>query len=158
MVREAQRAANDKWGQEIGRSYEESKKKFWKEIKRIRKGSSRMEEEVKDRNGQLVKGDYARRRWAEYYESLLNVEDNRVADIVAVAGLQVPVMGDENEKGITKEEVERALKETKVGKAPGVDGVRAEMLKEGGVNVVEWLVRVFRVCFVLSMVPVDWGR
>ena len=38
-----------------------------------------------------------------------------------------------------------------------MDGVRAEMLKEGGVTVVEWLERVFRVCFVLSLVPEDWG-
>ena len=61
-----------------------------------------MEEVVKDRNGQLVKGDDARKRWAEYYESLLNIEDDRVADIVVVAGLQVPVMGDVNEEEITK--------------------------------------------------------
>ena len=46
-------------------------------------------------------------------------------------------MGEVNEREITREEVERALKETKVGKAPGVDGVRAEMLKEGGVAAVE---------------------
>ena len=56
---------------------------------------------------------------------------------MAVAGVQVPMMGDENESEITKEEVERALKETKTGKAPGVDGVTAEMLKEGGVTVME---------------------
>ena len=31
-----------------------------------------------------------------------------------------------------------------------------EMLKEGGVTVLEWLVRVFNICFMLSVVPVDW--
>ena len=46
------------------------------------------------------------------------------------------------------------LNETKTGKAPGMDGVRVEMLKEGGVTVVEWLVRVFNICFMLSIVPV----
>ena len=30
------------------------------------------------------------------------------------------------------------------------------MLKEGCVTVLEWLVRVFNVCFMLSIVPVDW--
>ena len=43
-VREAKRAANDRWGQDFGRSYEENKKKFWKEFKRIRKGGTRTEE------------------------------------------------------------------------------------------------------------------
>ena len=57
---------------------------------------------------------------------------------------------------ITREEVKRALNETKGGKLPGMDGVRAEMLKEGGVTALEWLVRVFNICFMLSVVPVDW--
>ena len=35
----------------------------------------------------------------------------------------------------------------KGGKAPGMDGVRVEMLKEGGVTVLEWLVRLFNICF-----------
>ena len=156
MVREAKRAANDRWGQDFGRSYEENKKKFWKELKRKRKGGTGMEETVKDRNGRLLKGDNARKRWAEYFENLLNVVEDREAEIVAVTGVQVPVMEAENESEITKEEVERALKETKSGKAPGVDGVHAEMLKEGGVTVVEWLVRLFNVCFYLGMCPVDW--
>ena len=44
---------------------------------------------------------------------------------------------------ISREEVKRALNEMKGGKAPGMNGVRAEMLKEGGVTALECLVRVF---------------
>ena len=66
---------------------------------------------------------------------------------MAVGGVQVPVMGEENEREITVEEVKRALNETKGCKAPGMDGVRVEMLKEGGVTVLEWLVRLFNICF-----------
>ena len=40
-------------------------------------------------------------------------------------------MGEENEREITIEEVKRALNEKKGGKAPGMDGVRVEMLKKG---------------------------
>ena len=65
---------------------------------------------------------------------------------MAVEGVQVPVMGEENEREITREEVKRALNETKRGKAPGMDGVRVEMLKEG----------MFNICYMLSIVPVDW--
>ena len=118
------------------------RKKFWKEVKRVRGDGSSKEETVKDENGQLVKGDEARKRWAGYFESLLNVEDDREADVVAIEGVRYPMFGEENERVITKEEVERALGETKVGKAAGMDGVRAEMLKKGGVTVLEWLVRL----------------
>ena len=155
-VAEVQRMSNFKWGQDFDRSYQENKKKFWKEVRRERKGGSRMEEIVKDVNGRLLRGSEARKRWAEYFEELLNVQDNREADIVAVGGVQVPVMGEENEREITREEVKRALNETKGGKAPGIDGVRVEMLKEGGVTVLECLVRLFNICFMLPILPVDW--
>ena len=59
-------------------------------------------------------------------------------------------------RDITREEVKRALNEMKGGKAPGMYGVRVEMSKEGGVTVLEWLVRVFSICFMLSVVPGDW--
>ena len=122
----------------------------------MRKGGSRMEEVVKDVNGRLLRGSKAKKRWAEYFEEFVNVQEDREADIVAVGGVQVPVMGEENEREITREEVKMALNETKGGKAPGMDGVRVEMLKEGVVTVLEWLVRVFNICFMLSIVPVDW--
>ena len=114
-VEEAKRMSNFKWGQDLDRSYEE---KFWKEVRRVRKGGSRTEETVKDVNGRLLRGNEARKRWAEYVEELLNVQKDREADIVAVGGVQVPVMGEENEREITIEEVKRALNETKGGKAP----------------------------------------
>ena len=115
-----------------------------------------MEETVKDVNGRLLKGNKARKRWAEYFEESLNVGADREAAIVAAGGVQVPVMGEENEREITREEVKRVLNEMKGGKAPGMNGVRVEMLKEGCVTVLEWLVRVFNICFMLSIVPVDW--
>ena len=125
-VEEAKKMSNFKWGQDFDRLYEENKKKFWKEVT---KGGSRTEETVKDVNGQLLRGNEARKRWAEYCEELLNVQEDRELDIVAVGGVQVPVMGEENEREITIEVVKRALSETKGGKAPGMDGVRVEMFK-----------------------------
>ena len=155
-VAEAKRAANTSWGRKLTSAYEENKRKFWKEIKRARKSDTKTEETVKDETGRLLKGSDARKRWANYFEDLLNVEEEREADIVAVGGVEVPVMGEVNEEEITREEIVRALKDTKAGKAPGVDGVRAEMMKEGGATVLEWLVRLFNICFISSMVPLDW--
>ena len=52
-----------------------------------------------------MRGNKARERWAEYFEELLNVQEDREADIVAVGGVQVPGMGKENEREIAVEEV-----------------------------------------------------
>ena len=98
-VEEAKRMSNFKWGQDFDRSYEGNKKKFWK-MRRVRKGGLRMEETVKDVNGQLLRGNEARKRWAEKFE-LLNLQEDREADIVTVGSVQVPVMGEENEREIT---------------------------------------------------------
>ena len=69
-------------------------------------------------------------RWAGHFKSLLNIEDDREADVVAIGGLEVPVFGDENEREIAKDEVVRALKETKGGKDCRHGWLcRAEMLK-----------------------------
>ena len=56
------------------------------------------EETVKNVNGRLLRGNEARKRWAEYFEELLNVQEDREADVVAVGGVQVPVMGEENKR------------------------------------------------------------
>ena len=112
-VEEAKRMPNLKWGQDFDRSYEGNKKKFWKEVRRVRKGGSRTEETVKDVSGWLLRGNEERKRWAEYFEELLNVQEDREADIVAVGDVQVQVMGEENEREITREEEKRALNEIK---------------------------------------------
>ena len=83
---EAKRVSNFKSGQDFDMSYEENKKKFWKEVRRVRKAGSTMEETVKDVNGRLMRGSEVRKRWAEYFEELLNVQEDREADIVVVGG------------------------------------------------------------------------
>ena len=62
-------------------------------MRRVRKGGSRTEETVKDVNGRWLNGNEVRKRWAEYFEELLIVKEDREADIVVVWDVQVPVMG-----------------------------------------------------------------
>ena len=83
-LEEAKRMSNFRWGQDFNRLYEENKKKFWKEVRRVRKDGSRTEETLKDVSERLLKGNKARKRWAECFEELLNVQEDREADIVAV--------------------------------------------------------------------------
>ena len=59
---------------------------------------------------------------------------------------------------VSVEDVRKAVKKLKKGKAPGVDGITSEMLKCGGEAVLEWLTRVCRVCVSREKVPNDWVR
>lgn len=50
-----------------------------------------------------------RRRWAEYFEYILNVEDDREANINVVSDRRMPVLGELNERTISTDEVLEAV-------------------------------------------------
>ena len=54
-----------------------------------------------------------------------------------------------NERAISLEEVGEAVNEIKSGKAPGLDGFPVECLKNGGMAVLEWLVKLLNLIWVL---------
>ena len=57
---------------------------------------------------------------------------------------------------IKKREIRQAIGRLKGGKAPGIDGVTAEMLKAGGEVVVEWLHWVCCLSWEQGVVPEEW--
>ena len=107
------------------------------------KGEQTRKEMVKNVNGQILRdGVEVRRRYAEYFEQVLNVTDVREANINVVGNWRMPVLGDLNERTILLEVVGKAVNEMRSGKAPGLDGFPVECLKKGGMAVFEWQVRL----------------
>ncbi len=51
-----------------------------------------------------------------------------------------------------------AIRKLKLGKAPGSDGITAEMLKYGGEIVVDWMVWICNLVWEQSKVPKDWRK
>ena len=49
-----------------------------------------------------------------------------------------------------------ALKRMKGGKAAGMDGIVAEMLKNVGISIIDWLLRIFNKCMESGIVSEDW--
>ena len=122
-VQAAKRMADRRWGERLGNNFEGNKKMFWKDVKLVRNGEQAREEMVKDVNGQILRdGVEMRRRWAEYFEQVLNIADVREENINVVGKWRMPVFGELNERAIPLEEVGKAVKEMKSGKAPGLDG------------------------------------
>ena len=112
---------------------------------------------VKDFNGQTLRdGVEVSRRWAKYFEQVLNVADAREANMNVVGNWRMPVLGDLNERAISLEEVVEAVNEMKSAKAPGLDGFPVECSKKGGMAVLEWLVRLLNLSSDIWVVPMDW--
>ena len=93
-------------------------------------------------------GVEVRRRWAEYFEQILNVADVREANINVVGNWRIPLLEDLNERAISLEEVGEAVNEMKSGKAPGLDGFPVECLKNCGMAVLEWLGRLLNLILI----------
>ena len=102
---------------------------FWKKVRQVRKGEQPRDKMVKNLNGQIFRDcEEVRKRWAEYFVQVLNVADDREANIDVVGNWLMPMLGDLNERAISLEEVGEAVNGMKFGKAPGLDGFPVECL------------------------------
>ena len=61
-----------------------------------------------------------------------------------------------SQEEIKREEVVEAIANLKNGKAAGVDGISAEMLKYGGESIIEWMHRICQLAWEQERVPGDW--
>lgn len=59
-------------------------------------------------------------------------------------------------QSILKEEVEWAIKDTKEGKAGGIDRITVEMIKAGGETIVEFLTNLYNTCLRNGILPDEW--
>ena len=82
----------------------------------MKKGEQARDEMVKDVNCQILRdGVEVRRRWAEYFEQVLNVADVRETNINVVGNCRTPMLGDLNGRAISLVEVREAANEMKPG-------------------------------------------
>ena len=100
------------------RAYFENNKIIWK-VKRMRKSTSSREEKVNTTDGRMLnEKDDVRKRWSLHFKRLLNVEEYKEAEIVAVGreqGLHEPQ--DLTDSYIIYEEVQEAVREMKANKS-----------------------------------------
>ncbi len=59
---------------------------------------------------------------------------------------------------LEQSEIMEAIRKLKLGKAPGLDGIIAEMLKYGGEIVIDWMVWICNLAWEQSRVPEAWSK
>ena len=113
------RRAYANWGRSLTENFKRNKK-FWKEVKRVCGGECGREERVKGVDGKLlVEEREVRERWAWYFRELLDVEDEREPEIVAIGfNERVTRLDGENERSISEIEIQTALGKKRSGKTP----------------------------------------
>ncbi|KAK3536393.1 hypothetical protein QTP86_008847 [Hemibagrus guttatus] len=93
---------------------------------------------IKDRDGRVLTSEESvQRRWKEYFEELMNEENEREKRVEGVNSVEQKV------DKIRKDEVRKALKRMKSGKAVGPDDIPVEVWKYLGEAAVEFLTSLF---------------
>ena len=133
-VRWAKRQASRREGSRLTEVFARDRNAFWRDIRKSRSGNKERIQAVKDRNGQLVMEEVeVRERFKEHFEELLSLDEEREVIVLAIGrGGVMPVLGELNNRPIERREIGEAVKEMKLEKAAGLDGVAPELLKFGG--------------------------
>ncbi|KAK3569080.1 hypothetical protein QTP86_022114, partial [Hemibagrus guttatus] len=108
---------------------------------------------IKDRDGRVLTSEESvQRRWKEYFEELMNEEDEREKRVEEVNSVEQKV------DKIRKDEVRKALKRMKSGKAVGPDDIPVEVWKCLGEAAVEFLTSLFNRVLESKRMPEEWRR
>ena len=106
---------------------------------------------VKDKNGRiLVEDQEILTRWKEYFEELLNVENERES-LESADKVEGPI------EEITATEVRDALKDMKMRKAGGPSGITTEYWKYLGDARIVWLVEILNKIIKDGKIPEPWA-
>ena len=93
---------------------------------------------IKDENGNvMVNSEAVLKRWKEYFEKLMNEENNREPKIEEVEVVNEEVIC------VSREEVKNAVRRMKKGKAVGPDELPLEVWKCMGEIEIKFLTRLF---------------
>ncbi|KAK3523821.1 hypothetical protein QTP70_010433 [Hemibagrus guttatus] len=108
---------------------------------------------IKDRDGRVLTSEQSvQRRWKEYFEELMNEENEREKRVEGVNSVEQKV------DNIRKDEVRKALKRMKSGKAVGPDDIPVEVWKCLGEAAVEFLANLFNRVLESEKMPEEWRR
>ncbi|KAK3538479.1 hypothetical protein QTP86_004654 [Hemibagrus guttatus] len=108
---------------------------------------------IKDRDGRVLTSEESvQRRWKEYFEELMNEENERKKRVEGVNSVEQKV------DKIRKDEVRKALKRMKSGKAVGPDDIPVEVWKCLGEAAVEFLTSLFNRVLESERMPEEWRR
>ena len=89
---------------------------------------------IKDENGNpLCNGEHVKERWKEYCEDLYEINDNLPHNNIVLDQT-------EEQPPPLRNEIQKAIKDLKNNKSTGINEVTAELVKNGGENIVEFFI------------------
>jgi len=115
---------------------------------------SNLNRPVRDKQGQLLSTvEEQIARWREHFQEVLNRPPPENPPELE-PGNQLDI----NMELISKQEIRKALKNLKTGKAAGADNIPPEVLKEGGPALIDRLHKLLNLVWTSGELPADWKK
>ena len=128
-------------------------KTLYKITKNLKGGFTNNDMPVKDRDGNILASENEKlKRWKEHFEMILNRPEPTIPTDIPEAESDIEIDLDPP----TLQEVKAAIKSMKNDKAPGVDGVTAEMLKIDEEETPRLLTEIFEQIWNSEELPESW--
>jgi hypothetical protein len=108
---------------------------------------------IKDASGNvLTSKESSLKRWKEYYENLMNIENPRETRQVEVE------VSHQDVESVSNEEVRNAMRKMKKGKAVGPDQIPVEAWRCMGEMAVGWFTKIFNDILKGDSMPEEWRK
>ena len=162
LVKRAKTKSWQEFGEKIENSNKVNQKLFYKILKSLRKDKTVQTLNIKNKDGEILTEDKSiMKRWREHFQELLGTEDEDVKRSQQTKEENTREEGkiktaSQNPSYVTEEELDKALKRTKNGKAPGADKISAEMLKKMGNRGKLFLLELYNKLWSEEIIPHDW--
>ncbi len=113
---------------------------------------------IRRSDGVIVRrNEEIREVWKSHFEMVMNESMGGRAE-VTTRGINIYKEQPQTQGRMERSEIIETIRKLKIGKAPGPDGITAEMLKYGGEVVVDWMIWIYNIAWEQSKIPEDWGK
>lgn len=159
-IRKEMKSAKQKWVEEQCKEVEDNMsrnntKKVYDKIKDLTREKKSTVTIIADKEGNILTEEQEiHQRWTEYCKDLYNTKTTVDPTVLQTE----PHTNEEEEFNILRSEVERAVKELKAGKSPGVDNIPAELLKAGGDTTIDILHQICNNIWETGIWPSPWTQ
>ena len=141
----------EKFGERLENNYKENQKLFWGAVKSCRRTKPSLVKHINDKRGKIVKEEAKiLETWKDYFENLHTDEryDNglQAADTNEANNTNL-MIEQEVDTDITMEELNKAKRKIKIGKAPGADDIYPEMILNQGKEADKLLLKICQLAY-----------
>lgn len=158
-IRKSMKEAREKWIEDQCTEIEEcinsnNSKKAFQVVKDLTKKKTAKVSSIQDEAGNcLTEEKDIINRWTEYCSGLYNHPVNGDPEVLGITG-----PGEDDDFPILREEVEAAVKSLKNGKAPGIDNIPSELIKNGGSITIDVLTKICNKIWQTGQWPTTWTQ